>query len=255
MSSFIERFSILGTAGVLGLMVVGGIYGFASLLGVEPDESLRSLAPREVEEVSNLDGPARPVQAEVARPEATPAPPGEGSPAGPTPRPTPRPVDGPLSERPAVVLADARPGGGFGGPAAPPAATPGPAPLPTAVATPGPPPHTPPPSTPGPPTPAPAPPTPTPPPAECSTGGAPELRENGNHVRFAYGAVVLFEGGQPGVLVVDVAGTLVSLLITDGTEVRGQLGAATLASGEGRRAKDGSIIATLVEVLCPDWAR
>jgi hypothetical protein len=60
MSSFIERFSIVGMAGVLGLMVVVGIYGFASLLGVEPEEPLRSLAPREVEEVSGLDGPADP---------------------------------------------------------------------------------------------------------------------------------------------------------------------------------------------------
>jgi hypothetical protein len=74
-------------------------------------------------------------------------------------------------------------------------------------------------------------------------------------VRFAYGAVVFFEGGQPGVLVVDVAGTLVPLFITDGTQVRGQLGAATLVSGEGRRVNDGTVIATFVEVQCPDWAR
>jgi hypothetical protein len=65
----------------------------------------------------------------------------------------------------------------------------------------------------------------------------------------------LFEGGQPAILVVDVAGTLVSLLVTDGTQVQGQLGAATLVSGEGRRANDGSIVATFVEVMCPDWAR
>jgi hypothetical protein len=252
MSSFIERFSILGTAGVLGLMVVGGIYGFASLLGVEPDEPLRSLARSEVEEVADSDGPARSGPAQVVRQEASPtAQPGEGPSATPTPRPTPQPSDAPPAQVLSLARDEARPGGG---PAAPPAATPGPAPLPTAVATPGPAPHTPPP-TPGPPTPAPDPPTPTPPPAECSAGGAPQLQENGNHVGFAYGAVVLVEGGLPGVLVVDVGGTLVSLLITDGTEVRGQLGAATLVSGEGRRGTDGNIVATFVEVLCPDWAR
>ena len=237
MSSFIERFSIVGTAGVLGLMVVVGIYGFASLLGVEPDEPLRSLARGEVEEVPDVDGTARRRQAEVVRSEGPPAEPGEEPPASPTPRATPRPSDAPAQVL-SLVRDDSRPGGGFGGPAAPPAATPGPAPPTTPDATPAPVPSAPPP-TPLPPTPAPEPPTPTPP--ECSTGGVPDLKENGNHVRFAYGAVVLFEGGQPGILVVDVAGTLVSLLITDGTEVRGQLGAATLVNGEGRRGASGPV--------------
>jgi len=252
MSSFIERFSIVGMAGVLGLMVVVGIYGFASLLGVEPDEPLRSLAPREVEEVSGLDGPADPNERETVRSEASPSPePGETPPANPTPQPG----DESPSELPAAVLDDVRPGGGFGGPAAPPADTPGPAPIATAVAnTPAPAPN-PPPSTPGPPTPAPAPPTPTPPTAGCSTGGDPRLDRHGRDVSFSFGSVVSFEAGQPGVLVVDVGGTVVSLLITDGTEVQGQLGAATLVSGQGWRANDATIIAIFVEVLCPDWAR
>jgi hypothetical protein len=252
MSSFIERFSIVGMAGVLGLMLVVGIYGFASLLGVEPDEPLRSLAPREVEEAPGLDGPARPVEGETVRSEASPAPePGETPPASPTPRPG----DESPSELPAAVLDEVRPGGGFGGPAAaPPADTPGPAPIATAVAnTPAPAPNPPPPSTPGPPTPAPAP--PTPPPAGCSVGGDPRLDRHGRDLSFSFGAVVSFEAGQPGVLVVDVGGTVVSLLITEGTEVRGQLGAATLVSGQGWRANDATIIAISVEVLCPDWAR
>ena len=86
-------------------------------------------------------------------------------------------------------------------------------------------------------------------------GGDPRLDRHGRDVTFSFGAVVSFEAGQPGSLVVDVGGTLVSLLITDGTEVRGQLGAATLVNGQGWRANDGTIIAIFVEVLCPDWAR
>jgi hypothetical protein len=66
-----------------------------------------------------------------------------------------------------------------------------------------------------------------------------------------YGAVVSFQAGPPGVLVVDVAGTVLALAITNGTDVRGELDTATVVNGQGRRAKDGTIAAQLVEVVCP----
>ena len=56
-------------------------------------------------------------------------------------------------------------------------------------------------------------------------------------------------------MVVDVAGTVLALAITDGTEVQGELDAATVVNGQGRRARDGSITAQQVEVVCPESAR
>jgi len=254
MSSFIERFSIVGMAGVLGLMLVVGIYGFASLIGVEPHESLISRPSGEEVELPDSDGRDR-SRAEVLGSDASPAAePDETPGASSTPLATAAPADEPASALPPVVLA--RPGGGSSSPAAPPADTPGPAPIATADATtPAPAPNPPPPATPAPPTPAPAPPPPTPPPAGCSVGGDPRLDRHGRDVSFSFAAVVSFEAGQRGALVLDVGGTVLSLLVTDGTEVRGQLGAATLVSGQGWRANDSTIIALSVEVLCPDWAR
>ncbi len=197
MSSFIERFAIVGTAGVLGLMVVVGIYGFASLLGVEPHESLISRPSGEEVEPPDSDGRDR-SRAEVLGSEASPVvAPGEEPSASPTPLATVGPTEEAPSGLPPVVLA--RPGGGSGGPAAPPADTPGSAPLPTAVAnTPAPAPNPPPPSTPGPTTPAPAPPTPTPPPAECSMGGDPPLDRHGTGREFLVRCRRFVRGGSAG---------------------------------------------------------
>ena len=66
-----------------------------------------------------------------------------------------------------------------------------------------------------------------------------------------YGDVVSFQAGQPDVLVLDVAGTVLQLEITSGTDVRGDLASATIVNGQGRRASDGTITAQLVEVVCP----
>jgi len=236
MSSFIERFAIVGTAGVVGLMVVVGIYGFASLLGVEPDESPIPLPPGQEEELPDSDNPTGSARAEVLPLQASPAAPGETPPAGSTPRPP----DVPPGQ--AAVLAEARPDGGAGGSAAL-AATP--APLPGGAAAPAPAPAAP-PSTPDSPAPTPEPPVP----AQC-LAGAPLLDEHNKRVRFSYGSVVSFSGSVPGVLVVDVSGTVLALAVTGGTDVRGVLSAATVVSGQGHRLNDGSIAGQYVEVVCP----
>jgi hypothetical protein len=237
MSSFIERFGIVGSAGVLGLMVVVGIYGFASLLGVEPDEAPISLPPQEEEVLPDADNPTGSARAEVLPLQASPTAPGETPPASSTPGPP----DVPQPQ--AAVLAEARRAGGTGE-SAPLAATP--APLPGDAAAPPPAPAAP-PSTPDSPAPTPGPSVT----AECSAGGAPLLDEHNKRVRFSYGSVVSFSGSLPGVLVVDVSGMVLELAVTAGTDVRGVLSAATVVSGQGHRLNDGSIDGQYVEVVCP----
>jgi hypothetical protein len=158
MSSFIERFSIAGSAGVLGLMVILGMYGFARLFVAAPEEYV----PPGMEKVLVLDQPIYRVQPQVVRPEASaPADPGEEPPEDPAPDETPEPADEPPIELQSLVLAAARPSGDFDVPVEPPAAAPAPAFSPAAVETPAPVPHTAPPPTPAPPPPAPPLPTPT----------------------------------------------------------------------------------------------
>jgi hypothetical protein len=161
MSSFIERFSIAGSAGVLTLMVVLGVYGLASLMAVEPDGSPNR--PPGSEEFLVLEGRGIPIGTQV-RPQASPA---VAQPREPTPAEPERletPADEALLELEPAAFADALSGGNLDGPAAPAPATPAPAPGPTAVAnTPAPAPDAAPPATPEPPAPTPtAEPTPLP---------------------------------------------------------------------------------------------
>jgi len=156
--------------------------------------------------------------------------------------PTPPPSSSP-SEALAAALGDARPEGS----AAPAVATPTPAPI---VATPAEPPNTPPAPTPPPATAAPQPATPAPSPT-CSAAGPPLLTDTGNQVDFSNGNVVSFQAGQPDFLVVHVAGTVLRLEITNATDVQGDVDSATVVNGQGRRARDGTITAQLVEVVCP----
>jgi hypothetical protein len=242
-SSFIERFGIWGMAGMLGLMAVMGVYGFVSLIGVDPQEAL--LPPAQEEAVSaepDLRVPDR-IAGERPTPVALAETPAPTANADATPRPSPSPTaqaavraDGPA--RPAVA-------------AAAPATTVTPAPSPAGVAnTPAPaPPTGPPPATPAPVTPAPATPAPTDPPPVVCSAGAPEFSEHGNQVRVSNGTVVFFDGGS-GALLLDVGGTGVPLLVTQFTEVVGDLGGATVVSGQGHRAQDGTIVAQSLEVVC-----
>lgn len=161
MSSFIERFSIAGSAGVLALMVVLGVYGFASLWTAEPDESW----PPGSEEFLVLEGQGIPIGSQVFRPQVSPAAePGEPPPAELASLETPGAADAALFELEPVVLTEALSGGSVDGPAVPAAATPAPAPAHTAVAnTPAPAPDPAPPTTPEPTAPTPtAPATPAP---------------------------------------------------------------------------------------------
>jgi len=200
----------------------------------------------QLEELLGLDRPADSFRAEGVQPEASP-PAQAGVPLPPTPTPSasPGPTASMSPQALAAVRDDARPSAGGGaGPAAP---TPTPAPV--VIAPPAP--DTAPASTPPPATPAPQTPTPTPTAATCAAGGPPQISETGNQVSFMYGDVVSFQAGQPDVLVVDVAGTVLQLEITSGTDVRGDLASATIVNGQGRRANDGTITAQLAEVVCP----
>jgi len=201
----------------------------------------------QLEELLGLDRPADSFRAEGVQPEASP-PAQAGVPLPPTPTPSasPLPTDSMQPQALAAVRDDTRPGTSGVVPAA---STPTPAAV--AVPTPAPAPNTPPASTPWPATPAPQPPTPTPTAATCAAGGPPQISETGNKVSFMYGDVVSFQAGQPDVLVVDVAGTVLQLEITSGTDVRGDLASATIVNGQGRRANDGTITAQLLEVVCP----
>jgi hypothetical protein len=195
--------------------------------------------------LTDSERPARSFRAEGVQPSASP-PALADMPATPTPPASPQPDTPSMPPQAlAAVRDETRPTGSSAGPAS---ATPAPAPI---VAPPAPAPHTAPAPTPPPATPAPNPPTPTRTPAQCSASGTPQVNENGNQVSFTYGEVVSFEAGQPDVLVVDVAGSLLALAITNGTDVRGKLDTATVVNGQGRRARDGTIAAQLVEVICP----
>ena len=154
MSSFIERFSIAGGAGVLALVVVLGVFGLA-ILSVGPHEP-RSRAPGS-DKVLVLEGQGIPIRNRGFPPQASPtAELSEPAPAEAGPLETLGPADEVPLQREPAVLAEARSGGTLDGPAAPAPATPAPAPAPTAVATPAPVPTAP------PVTPEPPPPTPTP---------------------------------------------------------------------------------------------
>jgi len=228
-------------------MAILGMYGLVNLLGGEPDQSFPRLHAAQDEELPDSDRSADPVRLEAVLPQASPPVQlGETPPASQTPSSTPQPTGAPLQQ----VLPLARDGARPAGAGAAPAATSTPGPSDTAVATPAP--NTSPP-TPAPETPAPQQPTPTA--AECAAGDATQVSESGNQVRFTYGNVVWYQAGQPGFLFVDVAGTVLLLTIMDGAEVRGVLGSATVVSGQGYRSYDGSIIAQLLEVVCPEWAR
>lgn len=239
---FNDRFSIAGAAGLLGLLVVVGLFGFLSLLGAEPRGPLNSLGSEE--EVATQEGSEHKTtagQSESGPGSAT----SEESPASESPGETARSTRTPAAAvLAALALGEARQTPVPGQPQPTPATTP------TAVPTPQPEPN----GTPNP-TPAPsAPPdTPTPQPDVCSAGnGTPVIRENGKHVRLEYASVLSLEGD---VLLVDVAGTVTVLHLTPLTVVAGNLSAATLVRAEGHREGDGSVTAELVEVLCPDWAR
>jgi hypothetical protein len=238
---FNDRFSIAGAAGILGLTVVLGIYGFLSLLGAEPSGPFDSLGSEE--NVATQEGSEHKTtagQSESGPGSVT----SEESPASQSPGETVRPTRTPA----AAVLAALAPGEARPTPApgqshVPPATTP------TAVPTPQPAPNV----TPDP-TPAPSdtPATPTPQPEVCSIGGTPSIRETGKHVRLEFASVLSLDGD---VLSVDVAGTVTVLHLTPLTVVTGNLSAATLVRAEGHREVDGTVTADLVDVLCPDSAR
>jgi hypothetical protein len=224
--------TIAGGVGIALVTLTTLAMWLASSGGGESSEGLQGL--------TDFDGRSDSPPAERAPPAASPtAEAAAVPPATPTPSAAPTPT-------PEALAAVRGPTSQTG---APTAATPTPAAV--AVPPPAPAPDTPPASTPQPATPAPPRRTPTPSPAQCSVGGAPQLTENGNHLSFSYGEVVTFQPGQPDILVVDVAGTVLALEITGGTDVQGELDAATVVNGEGRRSRDGSIAALLVEVLCP----
>ena len=243
-----ERYSIAGAAGILGLVLAMGLFGFLSLLGANPSKSLNSLGSEEaVVAQEGSDGHIRNNSAGRSESETDPATSEEsltesdpsGEPGEPTitpgsavlaavaapgePRPT---APTPRQQQPAPTKAP---------PAAPtPQATPQPTPEPTLAVTP-------------------PPATPTPAPDGCSAGnGTPVIRENGRHVRLEYASVLSYDGD---VLLVDVGGTVAVLRITSSTAVTGNVSAATLVRAEGHREGDGSVTADLVEVLCPDSAR
>ena len=154
MSSFIERFSIAGGAGVLALVVVLGVFGLA-ILSVERHESRNQ--PPGSDKVLVLEGQGIPIRNQGFPSPASPAAElSEPAPAEAGPLETLGPADEVPLQREPAVLAEARSGGTLDGPAAPAPATPAPAPAPTAVATPEPVPTAP------PVTPEPPPPTPTP---------------------------------------------------------------------------------------------
>ena len=234
------------------LVFVGGL--LVALVGVAMtvtqyvrDSGEDHQSSTQFEELLGLDRPADSFRAEGVQPEASP-PAQAGVPLQPTPMPpaSPRPTAPMPPQALSAIQDEARQGGSTAGPAA---ATPTPAAV--AVPTPAPAPNTPPASTPWPATPAPQPPTPTPTAATCAAGGPPQISETGNQVSLMYGDVVSFQAGQPDVLVLDVAGTVLQLEITSGTDVRGDLASATIVNGQGRRASDGTITAQLVEVVCP----
>ena len=243
-----ERYSIAGAAGILGLVLVLGLFGFLSLLDANPSKRLSGLGSEEaVVAQEGSDGHIRNNSAGRSESETDPATSEEsltesdpsGEPGEPTitpgsavlaavaapgePRPT---APTPRQQQPAPTKAP---------PAAPtPQATPQPTPEPTLAVTP-------------------PPATPTPAPDGCSAGnGTPVIRENGRHVRLEYASVLSYDGD---VLLVDVGGTVAVLRITSSTAVTGNVSAATLVRAEGHREGDGSVTADLVEVLCPDSAR
>ena len=242
-----ERYSIAGAAGILGLVLVLGLFGCLSLLGANPSKRLSGLGSEEaVVAQEGSDGHTRnnsagsesapaPATSEESLTESDPsgergeptitpgsavlaavAAPGEPRPTAPTPR-----QQQPAPTKPATA-------------APTPQATLQPTPEPTLAVTP-------------------PPATPTPAPDGCSAGnGTPVIRENGRHVRLEYASVLSYEGD---VLLVDVGGTVAVLRITSLTVVTGNASAATLVRAEGHREGDGSVTADLVEVLCPDSAR
>jgi hypothetical protein len=173
MSSFIERFSIVGSVGVLGLMVVLGAYAFASHLAVDPDER-RTRMPAS-DKVLVLEGRGIPIGILAERPQPLPpAESGEPVPEEPTPLETSAEADEAPLELDPAVLDDTTSGGDLNAPAVPEPATPAPGPAPTTIATP-PPVPTAPPSIPEPPQPTPtADPTPEPTPEPTAPPPSPE---------------------------------------------------------------------------------
>jgi hypothetical protein len=164
MSSFIERLSIAGSAAVLGLMAVLGVYGLASLLTLDPDDSSTPGS----EEFLIMEGRGIPIGTQLVRPQVSPAAtsgePGEPTPAEPASLETVAPGDEALSEFEPLAFSEALSVASVDDTAAPAGAISPPAPAPTAVAnTPAPVPGTAPLSTPEPSRPTPtAEPTPAP---------------------------------------------------------------------------------------------
>lgn len=243
---FNDRFSIAGAAGVLGLVIVVGLFGLLSVLGADPSRPLNRLGSEGEEVVARegSDGQPRSATAGQGESESRPATAEESraaneSPGQIAPQPTRTPAVAVLA---AIAPGEGRPTPAPGQPQATPVQTP--TAVPTAPATPQ--------ATPNP-TAAPTElPTPTPQPDVCSSGGTPVIRENGKHVRLEYATVLSLEGD---VLLVEVGGTVTVLRLTALTVVTGNLSAATLVRAEGHREVDGSVTADLVEVLCPDSAR
>jgi hypothetical protein len=100
-------------------------------------------------------------------------------------------------------------------------------------------------------TPGPQPPTATAPPTECRVP-SPQLIDNGSQVQFTSGSVLWFHAqAGPDILAVDVAGTVLLVEITGVTDVLGVLGTAKVVNGHGPRSSDGTVLALLVEVVCP----
>jgi hypothetical protein len=160
MSSFIERFSIAGSAVVLGLMAVLGVFGYASLLVDGPQESL----PPASAKVLVLEHPIYRAQPVAIRPAASaPEDPGEEPSETVAPEETPGVAYEAPAGVPAIVIAEvARSAGDPGALSSSSVATPLPAPTPAPGGTPAPLPNTAPPSTPAPRPEPPAEPTPTP---------------------------------------------------------------------------------------------
>jgi curved DNA-binding protein CbpA len=233
----------LGWLVFVGGLVVALVGTAAMVTQLVSDSGSDRESSNELKELIGLDGPSGTFHAEAAEPGAS-HPAQAGAPLTPTPTASPGPDGSTTPQALSAIRDDTRPGANGAVPAA---ATPTPAAI--AVPTPAPPPGTSPASTPPPATPAP-PPSPAPTPA-CSAAGAPQINENGNQVSFTSGDVVSFDASQPDLLVVDIAGTVLQIEITAATDVQGDLDSATIVNGDGRRTRDGTITAQLVEVVCP----
>src|SRR5438105_294524 len=129
MSSLIERFSIVGGAGVLGLVVVLGVFGLAILFIVEPHQS--RTRPPGSDKVLVLEGQGIPIRNQAFPPPSSPAAEAsEPTSAEPVPLEPLGPADDAPRELEPAVLAEVRSGGAFDGPAPLAPATPAAAPAP-----------------------------------------------------------------------------------------------------------------------------